>query len=76
MTIRQEFSKLTIRMKTNEFKSIRALLEMSQDDLAQALGLSRTTISNYETGVHEIPKHIEVAMKGLVCEKEKEDARN
>lgn len=37
-------------MKSEEFKKIRSKLELTQNQLAEVLGLSWKTISNIETG--------------------------
>ena len=46
-----------------EFKTIRAEAGISQQTLSVMLGVSRETITRYETGVLGVPKTIAIIMK-------------
>lgn len=59
-------------MSPDDFKAWRKAMGYSQDRAANALGLSRTAVQNYDTGVRrgdggavEIPKHIALACTAL-----------
>ena len=55
-------------LETNkEFKIKRVTLDMTQEQLADALGLNPNTISRYETGALQIPKAIELAIETLLA---------
>ncbi len=47
------------------FTAARERLGLSQAQLAEALGMSPTTIRHYEHGRHEVPRYIRLAMKAL-----------
>lgn len=57
-------------MTPNEFKKLRKHLNLSQKEMAEALGLKRRMIQYYEKGVRdgdplEIPKAVELACFAL-----------
>jgi transcriptional regulator with XRE-family HTH domain len=52
-----------------ELRRQRLLLGLTQQELAQRLGMARNTISRYECGfLPTIPKYVELAMRGLLAE--------
>jgi putative transcriptional regulator len=59
-------------MTSKEFKIKRVILEMTQAQLAEALGVQSNTVSRYETGDLKIPKTVELAMEAL--EKRQQEA--
>lgn len=54
-------------MTGKELKIKRVILEMTQKEMADALGLKPNTISRYENDGQAIPKLLEVAIEGLEC---------
>lgn len=52
-------------MTPDDLKQARKSLGMSQDELAEALGLSRSAIARMELGKHRIIKAIELAIVTL-----------
>ncbi len=52
-------------MTSSEFESIRTLMGQSQKDLAASLGMSPTTVCQYEAGKHRIPRHVALALAAL-----------
>lgn len=46
-------------------KAWRERMGFSQDDAALALGCSRRTLTGYETGQHQAPRYIGLAMAAL-----------
>ena len=47
------------------FKAARERLGLSQLQLAEALGMSPTTIGGYEHARHKVPRYVRLAMKAL-----------
>ena len=58
-------------MQINEFKNFRALLNKTQKQMSQLLGVSLNAIHSYEQGWRSIPPHIERQMLFLVIHKKK-----
>ena len=58
-------------MQGEELKEIRKKLGYTQRELAQILDLTIVTISGYENNRVKIKKTVELAVKGLLAEKEK-----
>lgn len=52
-------------MATNNIKAERARLEMSQKDLAQAMGVSATTIVNWESDIGQMSIKNLLAMSNI-----------
>jgi transcriptional regulator with XRE-family HTH domain len=52
-------------MTKDEFKQRRERLGMTQSQLAETLEMSVSTISKYEIGVNEVPKHFEFIFESL-----------
>jgi transcriptional regulator with XRE-family HTH domain len=52
-------------MTKDEFKQRRERLGMTQSQLAETLEMSISTISKYEIGVNEVPKHFEFIFESL-----------
>ena len=55
-----------------EFKTRRERIGMSQAQLADKLGMSISTISKYETGLNEVPKHFRYIFDSIEREHIKE----
>jgi transcriptional regulator with XRE-family HTH domain len=52
-----------------ELRRQRLLLGLTQQELAQTLGMARNTITRYERGfLPKVPKYVELAVKGLLAE--------
>jgi len=58
-------------MTGKELKIARVTLDMSQIQLADAIGITQNTISRYETGTLPIPRLVEIAVTCLVERAEK-----
>ncbi len=52
-------------MTKDAFQAARWRLGFTQHDLAEALGMSPTTINQYEHGRQKVPIYVELAMKAL-----------
>lgn len=52
-------------MKPDELRQRREALGMTQDDLAQELGVKMMTVSRWERGVYPIPRHIGLAIEAI-----------
>ena len=52
-------------MTADEFRAIRKTKGMTQTALAQAMGISRQSVWNYETGKQPIPRLVEAFMAAL-----------
>ena len=52
-------------MRARELKQARTRLEMSQTALAEALGMSRSSVAQYEAGTQPIPKVVALAIEAL-----------
>lgn len=52
-------------MTPAQFKRAREKLGLSQSALARALGTSRMSVWRYEHGESDIPRTVELALKGL-----------
>ena len=52
-------------MSMEELRERRSALGLTQPELADALGIHRVTISNWERGHHPIPKWLTLAMDQL-----------
>ena len=55
-------------MTSNELKATRAKMMLTQQTLADRLGLSIRTIKYYEAGQISIPKPVELAIKAIELE--------
>lgn len=55
-------------MNRKEFRRRRRAIDLTQEDLADSLGVTRQTIWDYEKGNREIPRAFEIAF--AVIEKE------
>jgi len=53
-------------MTSDQFKKIRTKLNMSQTQLAEEIGITRVTVSRYETSYSQIPKNISIVMNCLM----------
>jgi len=52
-----------------ELRRQRLLLGLTQQELAERLGMARNTITRYERGfLPVVPKYVELAIKGLMSE--------
>jgi DNA-binding XRE family transcriptional regulator len=52
-------------MSTEELRDRRSALGLTQPELADALGIHRVTVSNWERGAHPIPKWLTLALDQL-----------
>jgi transcriptional regulator with XRE-family HTH domain len=53
-----------------ELRRQRLLLGLTQQQLAERLGMARNTITRYERGLlPRVPKYVELALKGLAAER-------
>ena len=52
-------------MNPNKFNEIRMNLGLTQDELAKGLGLSKQTVSQYETGFRRPGKTVSIVMRVL-----------
>ncbi len=52
-------------MTKDAFQAAREQLGYTQHDLAEALGMSPTTIGHYEHGRQKVPVYVELAMLAL-----------
>ena len=59
-------------MTGQEFRIKRNLLDLTQAELAEKLGLNPNTVSRYENGDLKIPKTVELAIEHLKCLAEKD----
>lgn len=55
--------------KSNEFRTLRKIIGLTQTELAERLELSLKTISNYEIGLYPIPDDKMEALRELAAEK-------
>lgn len=53
-----------------EFADIRWKLRLKQNELAEMLGVHPVSVNKWERGGRPIPRYIELAMRGLLCEQE------
>lgn len=53
-------------MTPDELKQLQARLGLTSDQLAEALGVSPSTVSKWRTGSHPIPKPSAIAIRALV----------
>jgi len=58
-------------MDKDTFKRKREHLDMTQEQLAQRLGINRITVIRYESGDSPIPKAVEMALKLIEREESK-----
>jgi transcriptional regulator with XRE-family HTH domain len=58
-------------MKGKELKAWRIRSKMTQQALADALGVHRVTVAKWEAGMNEIPHYLHLALKGLEKKKKK-----
>lgn len=57
-------------MDGTEFADIRWRLKLNQTALAGELGVHPVTVNKWEHGVRPVPRYIELAMRGLLCQQE------
>lgn len=60
---------LKITLTHKDFRSVRKILDLNQQDLANKLGISKSTIVSYENNKREIPKYIRLALLLLLITK-------
>ena len=58
-------------MDADELKEKRKALEMTQAQLAEALGVNIMTISRWERGVRSIPPHLSLALEAIEANQKK-----
>lgn len=59
-------------MEKDEFKKRRERLGMTQNELAETLGMSVSAISKYEMGKNDVPQYFEFIFEALEARKIKE----
>ena len=59
------------QMDKETFRRKRKRLGLTQEKLADRLGINRMTIIRYESGESEVPKSVEMAMKLIEAEEKK-----
>lgn len=52
-------------MDSEQFKAFREAQKLTQTELANALGISRESVTKYERGVNPVPKPVELACAAL-----------
>lgn len=52
-------------MKPEELKARREALDLSQNDLAQVLGVHKRTVAAWEQGRQKIPEYLDLALQTL-----------
>lgn len=55
-------------MTGDDLKHRREMLGYTQQGFAERLGLARRTVQYYESGEHEIPRTVELALQALELE--------
>jgi transcriptional regulator with XRE-family HTH domain len=58
-------------MDADELKEKRKALEMTQAQLAEALGVNIMTISRWERGLRSIPPHLSLALEAIEAKQKK-----
>lgn len=54
-------------MTADEFKKLQAAMGMQNDDIADALGVSVSTIVKWRGNQHQIPKTAQIAIRALAA---------
>jgi DNA-binding transcriptional regulator YiaG len=57
-------------MTTDELRSARKQLGLTQAEFAVALGMDRATVSNWERGAKPVPSWMGTAIEGLLCRRD------
>lgn len=55
-------------MTAQDLKHRREMLGYTQQSFAERLGLARRTVQYYESGEHDIPRTVELALQALELE--------
>jgi transcriptional regulator with XRE-family HTH domain len=58
-------------MDADELRGKRKALEMTQAQLAKALGVNIMTISRWERGLRSIPPHLSLALEAIEAQQKK-----
>ena len=58
-------------MDADELKEKRKALEMTQAQLAEALGVNIMTVSRWERGLRSIPPHLPLALEAIEAKQKK-----
>jgi transcriptional regulator with XRE-family HTH domain len=59
-------------MDADELKGKRKALEMTQAQLAEALGVNIMTVSRWERGLRSIPSHLSLALEAIEAKHKKQ----
>jgi transcriptional regulator with XRE-family HTH domain len=63
-------------MNGDELRQRREALGMTQEQLAQALGVNTMTVSRWERGVRSVPPHLSLALEAIeIKQKKKSDKK-
>jgi transcriptional regulator with XRE-family HTH domain len=62
-------------MDADELREKRKALEMTQAQLAKALGVNVMTVSRWERGLRSIPPHLSLALEALATKQKKKVGR-
>lgn len=54
-------------MNADEFKALQAAMRMQNDEIADALGVSLSTIVKWRGNQHQIPKTAQIAIRALAA---------
>jgi transcriptional regulator with XRE-family HTH domain len=60
---------------SEELKVWRKTYDLSQDELAEALGVHRLTVSKWERGVHQIPTSLPLTLESVARGRRKRPRR-
>jgi len=62
-------------MDADELKEKRKALEMTQAQLAEALGVNIMTVSRWERGLRSIPPHLSLALEAIEAKQKKKASK-
>lgn len=65
-----------LTMDAKSFKKKRAIIGLTQQELAGALEIAANTVSRYETGNLDIPKTVELALEALEKREAEKELKN
>jgi transcriptional regulator with XRE-family HTH domain len=62
-------------MDADELRGKRKALEMTQAQLAKALGVNIMTVSRWERGLRSVPSHLSLALEAIEAKQKKKISR-